>query len=203
LITLFKDYPGRVILLVAMALPAAFASANIVSFQSKFLQSAHGWHPAQVSAMVIAGGLIAILGATTAGALSDRYGRRTVLSIAIVILVVCFGSFYGLASGPILIPLWIVGIFAFLMCDVLIGGLSAELFPTSHRSLASAVRYFFWIMAGALALYLEGPLYDRFGDHGSAIALLVLPAPLALIPMWLLPEPARKSLDVIAAERTP
>jgi MFS family permease len=201
LTALIVDYPGRLALLVALAIPAAFASANIVTFQSKFLQSAHGWHPAQVSAMVIVGGLVAILGATTAGTLSDRFGRRAVLSVAILALVACFGAFYGFASGPVLVPLWIGGIFAFLMCDVLIGAMSAELFPTSHRTLASAVRYFFWIIAGSASLYMEGPLYDVFGSHGAAVALLILPAPLALIPIWLLPEPARKPLEEIAAER--
>jgi MFS family permease len=203
MLALFANYPGRMALLVAMAIPAAFASANIVTFQSKFLQNQHGWHPAQVSTMVVIGGIIAILGATTAGTLSDRFGRRAVLSAAILAFVVCFGSFYGLASGPILIPIWIAGIFAFLMCDVLIGALSAELFPTSHRTLASAVRYFFWIMAGSLALYLEGPVYDLFGSHGTAVALLILPAPLALIPIWFLPEPAKKPLEEVAAERAP
>jgi MFS family permease len=184
-----------------MALPAAFASANIVTFQSKYLQSEHGWQPAQVTIMVVIGGIIGVLGATTAGTLSDRYGRRAVLTCAILTLMVCFICFYGLVSGPLLIPFWIAGIFAFLMCNVLFDALSAELFPTSHRSIASAVRYFFWIMAGSLALYLEGPLYDIVGSHGAAVALLILPAPLSLIPLWFLPEPAKKSLDDIAAER--
>lgn len=203
LIGLVTNYPGRLGLLIAMALPAAFASANIVTFQSKYLQSEHGWQPAQVTIMVVVGGIIGVLGATTAGTLSDRYGRRVVLTCAILTLMVCFICFYGLVSGPLLIPFWITGIFAFLMCNVLIDALSAELFPTSHRSIASAVRYFFWIMAGSLALYLEGPLYDIVGSHGAAVALLILPAPLALIPLWFLPEPALKSLDDIAAERTP
>jgi MFS family permease len=203
LIGLITNYPGRLALLIVMALPAAFASANIVTFQSKFLQSEHGWQPAQVTVMVVIGGIIGVLGATTAGTLSDRYGRRAVLTCAILTLMVCFICFYGVVSGPLLIPFWIAGIFAFLMCNVLFDALSAELFPTSHRSIASAVRYFFWIMAGSLALYLEGPLYDIVGSHGAAVALLILPAPLTLIPLWFLPEPAMKSLDDIAAERTP
>ena len=99
--------------------------------------------------------------------------------------------------------LWIAGIFAFLMCDVLIGALSAELFPTSHRTLASAVRYFFWIIAGAVSLYVEGTVYDMFQSHGPAIALLILPAPLAIVPIWLLPEPAKKPLEQVAAEHLP
>lgn len=202
LIGLVTSYPGRLALLIVMALPAAFASANIVTFQSKYLQSEHGWQPAQVTIMVVIGGIIGVLGATTAGTLSDRYGRRAVLTCAILTLMVCFICFYGLVSGPLLIPFWIAGIFAFLMCNVLFDALSAELFPTSHRSIASAVRYFFWIMAGSLALYLEGPLYDMVGSHGAAVALLILPAPLTLIPLWFLPEPAMKSLDDIAAERT-
>lgn len=202
LMGLFTHYPGRMGLLIAMALPAAFASANIVTFQSKYLQDAHGWHPAQVSAMVIIGGLIGILGTTTAGTMSDRFGRRTVLTAAIISFGTCFALFYGFASGIWLVPLWILGIFSFLMCDVLIGALSAELFPTSHRTLASAVRYLFWIIGGSIALYLEGVLYDIVGSHGLAIAILIVPAPLAIIPIWFLPEPAKRSLDDVSAERT-
>lgn len=201
LVALFTNYPGRMALLILMAIPAAFASANILTFLSKFLQGTHGWYPAQVSTLIIIGGVVAILGATTAGTLSDRFGRRSVLSAAIIIFVLSFATFFGFASGPILAVLWIVGIFAYLMADVLIGALSAELFPTSHRSLASAVRYLFWILAGSLSLYLEGRVYDAFQSHGAAIALLLLPGPLALIPIWFLPEPAKKSLDDIAAER--
>jgi hypothetical protein len=33
--------------------------------------------------------------------------------------------------------------------------------------------------------------------------VLLLPGPLALIPIWFLPEPAKKPLEDIAAERTP
>lgn len=203
LVGLFADYPGRMALLVAMAIPASFAAANIITFLSKYLQSTHGWHPAQVSMLIVFGGIVGILGATTAGTLSDRYGRRLVLSVAIVAFVACFAAFYGFAAGLLLVVLWVVGIFAFLMCDALIGALSAELFPTSHRTLASSVRYLFWILSGSVSLYFEGILYDRTGSHGLAIALLLLPGPLALIPIWFLPEPAKKSLDDIAAERMP
>ena len=65
---------------------------------------------------------------------------------------------------------------------------------TGIRVLASS-------LSGSAALVLEGSMYDLFQAHPPAIALLILPAPLALIPIWFLPEPARKSLDDISAER--
>jgi hypothetical protein len=63
------------------------------------------------------------------------------------------------------------------------------------------VRVLAGILAGSAALGLEGILYDRFQSHASAIALLILPTPLALIPIWFLPEPARRTLEDVSAER--
>src|SRR5205085_10910289 len=98
---------------------------------------------------------------------------------------------------------WVLAIYADLTCTVLIGGLTAELFPTSHRALAAGIRYLCAILIGALGFLVEGSLFDRFASHGEAIALMLIPAPLALLPIWFLPEPAAKALEVIAPELAP
>jgi len=203
LIELISAYPGRLALLVAATIPFSFGIANAVIFISKVLQSTHGWAPGHVAGLVLAAGSIAIFGTLVAGTMSDRFGRRLVLSAMILICAASFALFYGWASGPWLVLFWITGIFSYLAIDALVGALSAELFPTSHRSVASGVRVLSSIFAGSAALLLEGVLYDYFQSHPVAIALLVLPTPLALIPLWFLPEPAQKSLDDISAERAP
>jgi len=197
---LVRAYPGRLGLIVAATIPFTFALANAVIFFSKVLQSTHGWAPGHVAGLTVMG-ILAIPGMVVAGTLSDRYGRRLMLSILIATCALSFFMFYTWATGPWLALFWLLGILAYLSIDALVNALTAELFPTSHRAVASGVRVLASVVAGSAALLLEGALYDQFQSHPAAIAWLILPAPLALIPIWFLPEPARKSLEDISAER--
>jgi putative MFS transporter len=198
---LFRNYPGRLALLACVAIPYSFGMSSGVVFLSKHLQTTHGWSPAQVSTLVLTAGALAILGNIAAGALSDRFGRRAVLIVAIVVSAASYASFYSWAEGPWLALFWITGLFTFMAADIIIAALSAELFPTSHRSLASSIRLFVWLQAGGIGFLVEAELFERLGSHGAAIAWLTITAPLSIIPVLFLPEPAKKSLDDIAAER--
>lgn len=203
LASLFANYPGRLALLICVAAPYAFSMSPGVVMISKFLQSAHGWSPGEVTALVLTAGGGAILGNIAAGTLSDRFGRRIVLTVAALVSAVSFYSFYSWASGPWLAACWIIGIFTYLATDIIIAALGAELFPTSHRSVASAVRLFAWLFAGGIGFLVEADLFERLNSHGAAIAWLILATPLCVVPIWFLPEPAKRSLEEIAAERAP
>jgi MFS family permease len=200
IVELVRAYPGRLALIVAATIPFSFGLANSVVFFSKVLQSTHGWAPGHVAALTLMG-IVAIPGMIMAGTLSDLYGRRLVLSVLIVVCAASFSLFYTWATGPWLALFWLTGILAYLSIDALVSALSAEMFPTSHRSIASGIRVLAASLAGSAALLFEGALYDQFQSHPTAIAWLILPAPLSLIPIWFLPEPARKSLEDISAER--
>jgi MFS family permease len=154
-----------------------------------------------VSALTIGAGFVAILGTTTAGTLSDRYGRRAVVAVSVLTAAISFGLFFAWATGPWLILFWTTGLFALLAADVLKASLGAELFPTSHRSLAAAIRFTASLAGGILAFVIERELFRYFGSHGPAIAVLAAAAPLCLIPIWFLPEPAQKTLEEVAGER--
>jgi MFS family permease len=198
---LLRAYPTRLMLMIAMTVPLSFASAPAVILTAKFLQSTHGWAPWQVTSLILSAGMLALAGALIIGAASDRIGRRAVLSLAVVVGVPSLASFYTWADGPWLVVFWILTIFADITASILIGGMSAELFPTSHRTLAAGIRYLASILAGALGFFVERLLFQWTGSHGEAIALMMIPAPLVLLPIWLLPEPAAKALETIAPER--
>lgn len=201
LTSLIRNYPGRLALVVTVAAIYAFAMSSTVTLFSAFLQGTHGWLPWQVTVLTLGAGLVAILGNTVAGTLSDRYGRKAVLSICTVISAAGYALFFGWAEGPWLVFFWTVALFTFIATDILIAGLGAELFPTSHRTLAASIRFFAWLAGGAVGLLVEAEIFRMTGAHGEAIAIMTLAAPLCLIPIWFLPEPAKKTLEEIAAER--
>lgn len=199
--SLVSNYPGRLALLVCLCLLFGMAIGATVPLASAFLQGTHAWQPWQVSALTLGAGFVSILGTTAAGSLSDRFGRRTVIAVTVLATAASFALFYTRAEGIWLVIFWTTGLFAVLAADVLITSLGAELFPTSHRSPASSIRMMSSLGGGLVGLLLERELFTVFGEHGAAIALMAGLAPLCLIPVWFLPEPARKKLEEIAAER--
>jgi len=55
------------------------------------------------------------------------------------------------------------------------------------------------ILAGSVALILEGRLYDHFHGHGPAIQALMVALPITLVALAFLPEPAGKTLEEMTA----
>lgn len=200
--SLIRNSPARLSLVVAVSFTYNIAVGTTISLAATYLQGTHLWLPWQVSALIIGAGVIAILGTTAAGTLSDRFGRRPVLAASVLISAASFAAFFGWASGPWLVLFWTTALFADLAVGVLLASLGAELFPTSHRSLAAAIRFMSSLFGGLLGFVAERALFDVFGAHGPAIAVLVAAAPLALIPMFFLPEPAQKTLEEISPDHT-
>ena len=198
--SLVSNFPARLLLLIAVSFAYNVSVGTTVSLAASYLQGTHQWLPWQVSALIIGAGVFAILGTTTAGTLSDKFGRRPVLAASVLVAAISFAVFFGWASGPWLVLFWTTALFADLAVGVLLASLGAELFPTSHRSLAAAIRFASSLFGGLLGFLVERLLFDQFGSHGPAIATLAILAPLCLIPVYFLPEPAQKTLEEIAPD---
>ena len=74
-----------IIALLGIAATFWFQVSTTLNFMSKFLQSEHGYTPGMVSGMFLAAGAFAIFGNVIAGRLSDRYGRRPTLALALLV----------------------------------------------------------------------------------------------------------------------
>ncbi len=94
--------------------------------------------------------------------------------------------------------LWLISFFGFFSGDALVAGFALEIVPTAYRATVSGLRYVVEISMGALALALEGRLYDHFHAHGPAIQWLLATIPVTLAAILFLPEPAGKSLEEMA-----
>src|SRR6185369_1055755 len=165
---LIARYPGRVAAISAALVPVAFAGGTAIQFQSKFLQSVHGYAPGDVSLLFLMGGPLAMTGGLLFGRASDRFGRRRVLSAAILVNVAATIAFYN-SPGRIVPLVWVLASFTQFGIDVLFGALVSELFATAHRSSASGVRSIVSTLAIATGLTVEGTLFVALGSHAAAI----------------------------------
>jgi MFS family permease len=149
--------------------------------------------------LFIPGGLVSLVLTILVGKLSDRIGRRPVLAGIVAMGGVGFYLFYSGISGWVLAPLWSVSFFGYFSGEALLSGFTAEIVPTRYRATVSGLRYLIEIIAGSVALLLEGRLYDHFHGHGPAIQTLLIALPVTLVALAFLPEPAGKTLEEMAA----
>jgi MFS family permease len=196
---LVLEYPGRIaaILVAVGAFGFSVASATVLS--AKYLQSVQGYSPGQITALFIPGGLVGLVLTILAGRLSDRIGRRKVVAGILVIGGLAFYLFYSGISGWALAPLWVLSFFGYFSGEALLAGFALEIVPTQYRATVSGLRYLAEILAGAVALVLEGRLYDHFHGHGPATQALLIALPVSLVALFFLPEPAGKTLEEMTA----
>ncbi len=114
-----------------------------------------------------------MVGALTAGALSDRLGRRRVIAISLLVASPLMGAFLvvgGLARIPILLAL---GFSALSMMPVLMA-MMQEQFP-ENRALANGIFLGFSFVIQATATVFLGLLGDRFGLRPAYIFAAIIP----------------------------
>ena len=112
--------------------------------------------------------------------------------------IAAFALMYTTQSTPLLILAVLFGVFGLVAVGIQIEAIGAELFPTESRATAQAVRFIFQILAGGLGLYLHSVFAPSFG-FAETVLLLVIPMPLALIPLFFIPETAGRPLEDITA----
>ncbi len=200
---LFRSYPKRLSMMVTVAFFGNMGGNASGIFLPKYLQEAHHWSPANVSALFICGGAFGILGNIVAGRLSDRFGRRRMGGL-FMFLAAIFALWIFTAPGWSVVPAWIMQVFFDTASGTIMGAYSAELFPTSHRSTAGSTLAVAGTTGGALGLLLEGVLYGLTGSHWTAIRMLMVFWMLAPIAIFLFfPETAGLELEAISPEMAP
>lgn len=195
---LLSTYPGRVVLVILMVVPFAIGAAPTLALMPTFLQNYHAFSPAAVGAAILGTGIIGMVMAMWVGRHSDSVGRRPIAAIWLLVTIAAFALMYTTQSTPLLILAVLFGVFGLVAVGIQIEAIGAELFPTESRATAQAVRFIFQILAGGLGLYLHSVFAPSFG-FAETVLLLVIPMPLALIPLFFIPETAGRPLEDITA----
>ncbi len=176
---------GRVFLpLIWVILFRNMLSVEITMYMPTFLQQ-------RGAALWMAGGAVSILeaagvaGALFSGPLSDRLGRKPVLSAAIGGAALAM-LFFVQAQGWLMFPLLLLLGFSMLSTQPVFLAIVQDHFP-EHRSVANGLYMSTAFLLRSAALFLVGFLGDHLGLEtvyllGAGLGLLAVPA------VWLLPE---------------
>lgn len=199
LVGLFTRFPGRIALVVAMVVPFALGSASTLALMPTFLQNYHDFSPEMVGAAILCTGIVGMVMAMWVGRHSDRIGRRPIAALWLAVTIGAFALMYTTDNSPLLVVAILFGVFGLVAVGIQIEAIGAELFPTESRATAAAIRFIFQILAGGLGLYLHGAVLAPAYGFANAVLILMIPIPLALIPLFFIPETAGRSLEEIAA----
>lgn len=193
-----RQYPGRVATVIIAAAAYGFAISPATLLAQKYLQDVYHYTPGEVSLVLIPGGLVGLGLTIAAGRLSDRLGRKPLVVATTALAGISFFFFYDQVPGWAVPVFWVLGFFGFFAGDTLIAGFALEIVPTHYRATVGGLRYAIEIGVGAVALALEGMLYDKLGGHGPALQWLLISIPITMVAILFLPEPAGKSLEEIS-----
>lgn len=196
---LVRAHPRRAFGLALMVFSVYVVMIPAISFQSKFLQEAHGHSASVVAGLYFVGGLLSVATQLVVGRVSDAIGRKPAVLVMLTLMTAGTLLLYR-GNGAAVLAGWIVMVCAYLGLDVMMSAFGSELFPTVYRSTASSARSVIANVGATLGLALEGCFYTWTGSHGAAISWMM--PPLLLVPMalWLVPETARRELEEIAPE---
>jgi MFS family permease len=200
---LFTFSPRRLAMVFSVTFLIALGNNPGSYLYAKYLQEVHRWTPAEVSAMVILGGAIGIIGNIIAGRLSDKFGRRVMGSIFTMLGPIFTIWMFTTPLSAAVVAAWVMRLFADTASATILSAYHAELFPTTHRAAAGSMMIVAATTGGALGLTLEGMLYPILHTHWNAICYLAgfwMIAP--FIMLFFFPETAGRELEAISPHGT-
>jgi len=186
-------YRARFLSLVALAFALSACAGPAFGFASYRATQRFGWTPAEVSAMVLMGGGLGMLGWFLSGLFAERAGRRRLGLLAFTGTTAAAWTYYS--TG------WLAPTFALLVffeagATVALNALGTELFPTRVRSTAKS-----WISNAAVI----GAVFGMACVGADAVIRLLSMLPvLCCAGVLALPETQGLELEEIVAveERT-
>ena len=156
--------------LTALMMMMNFASHGTQDMYPTFLKEQRGFSPRQVATIAIIYNLGALTGGLVFGLLSDRYGRRRGMCVALFLAILCV-PLWAYAPGAV----WLV-LGAFLMQFMVQGAWGVipahitELSPDSVRGFLPGFAYQCGVLLASSVAYLEA-VFAKHLSYATAMAL--------------------------------
>jgi MFS family permease len=144
-------------------------------------------------------GAFGIIGNPVAGRLADRFGRRTIIVVALLAFPLFTGLFYAGPSGLVALP-WTLMVFLNMAIGVMQRALMTELFPTASRGAAGGLQSLSTTLGVVAGTFLYARAMEWLGDQALVIPLFSLATIAAAVAVALVPETARLELEQISDE---
>jgi len=180
-------FRGRVVTLCVVAFALSVITGPANSFVFLYAQDVlhqPGWVTA---AMVVAAGLVGLVGLLAGRWLADHLGRRPTSTVAMVGIALSATLTYS-GGRTALVTGYVLGILGGSLIAPAIGSFLAELFPTSVRASATGWWVAIGVVGAGVGLVAFGAVADVGNRFALAAAATFLPAALAAGLFWLLPE---------------
>jgi MFS transporter, MHS family, proline/betaine transporter len=193
-------------LLIVMCGASAFGAllTQAAAFVIDFMQTQHHMSPSEANLILVGSGAVALPVLAVAGSMSDRLGRKRIGCSFLALGVAGALCFFFLAHSPL-------GFFLALVVTYVgqfgawptLSGFSTELFPTSHRALASSASGIASVVGQSGSFLLAGVLIGLTGSLAHAVAILAAGPLIALVLIVVgFPETAGRDLDQTSGELT-
>jgi MFS family permease len=182
-----KEFRGRLLIVATVAFAVSVITGPANSFVFIYAQNVRHLSGIVTSIMIVAAGVVGLVGLLIGRALADGVGRRPTAAVAIVAMALS-GILAYTGSSWALIVGYVCGVLSGALFAPAAGSLANELFPTAVRASVAGWNLAAGVVGAVVGLVVFGALADVGGHFGVAAALTFLPAvPFALL-LWRVPE---------------
>jgi len=164
-----KAVAGRTLLIALLPVVAVFGMRDVCWWGLTYLtpamsQMSVGFSEQMAGLLVGFTSVTGVISQPLAGTMSDRFGRRRVLAVALTVSGVCVAFFPYM--GPFsLFPLALVSGFMLLGTVPVVDAAVAEIVPPFMRGRLFGITLTLGLLIGALSPYVVGVLYDATGNY--------------------------------------
>jgi putative MFS transporter len=190
---------GRLALICLLTFAATFAATPVNGYVFAYAEGVLGVTPSFTFVIVVAAGVLGLLGLIAGRWAADVFGRRS--TCAAMHVIAGAAGFVAYRGGlPLAVGGYLVGLAAASAFAPALGALSAEIFPTAERATAAG-----WLTAasavGAVSgLVAFGVLADGLGGFAGAALVVSVPVVLTSPLYLLLPETRGLELEESAPD---
>ena len=163
-------------------------SIYIILVQTIVFLVGTGFKPLEAATAFGFAGMLSIVGVSTAGFLSDRFGARKTVTISFVCTFIGIGLLFFLSYYPSQLALtFFVVLFGIAQGarGPIVSTLSARIFPGSAQATIYGTIYACMSLGAALGAYTSGLLFDLSGTYRLGFALSMVGVLAAVAPFWI------------------
>lgn len=191
---------NRLLLLATSSFLLAIYWAPATGFRNDFLKDERGFSGLATTVFTIITSAPIAVGMLLGGYLAERYGRRRVGALGVVLGAICISASYQLGGSAMWLATFLGGLFGALAIPAL-AVYGPELFGTHSRGRSNGTLVTFGVIGSAIGLYAVGKLSDQTLAVGPAMMMLTVgPLIVAALILFLFPETAGLELEEINPE---